>query len=81
MLMLGNLIRESGVTDRYVGTLSNYFLIILTLLIGLSVGANATSDRMLNFQTLIIITLGLIAFTFGTMVGSAVIAGILIIKL
>lgn len=76
MLMLGNLIRESGVTDRYVRTLSNHLLNILTLLIGLSIGATATADRILSPQTLLIIVLGLIAFGFGT-VGGIVIAKIL----
>jgi sodium ion-translocating decarboxylase beta subunit len=75
MLMLGNLIRESGVTDRYVRTLQNHLLNVLTLLIGISIGATATADRILNVSTLIIICLGLIAFAFGT------IGGVLIAKL
>lgn len=75
MLMLGNLIKESGVTDRYVRTLQNHLLNILTLLIGISIGATATAERILNVSTLLIITLGLIAFSFGT------IGGILIAKL
>lgn len=75
MLMLGNLIRESGVTERYVRTLQNHLLNILTLLIGVSVGATATAERILNFQTLLIIGMGLIAFSFGT------IGGVLIAKL
>lgn len=75
MLMLGNLIRESGVTDRYVRTLQNHLLNILTILIGISIGATATADRILNFNTLLIICLGLLAFAFGT------IGGVLIAKL
>lgn len=75
MLMLGNLIKESGVTERYVRTLQNHLLNILTLLIGISIGATATAERILNFQTLLIITLGLLAFSFGT------VGGILIAKL
>jgi oxaloacetate decarboxylase beta subunit len=75
MLMLGNLIRESGVTERYVRTLQNDLLNILTLLIGISVGATATADRILNPQTLLIICLGLFAFSFGT------VGGVLIAKL
>lgn len=75
MLMLGNLIKESGVTDRYINTLQNHLLNVLTLLIGVSVGATATADRILNFNTILIIILGLIAFAFGT------IGGILIAKL
>jgi len=75
MLMLGNLIKESGVTDRYIGTLQNHLLNVLTLLIGLSIGATATADRILNFNTILIIVLGLIAFAFGT------VGGVLIAKL
>lgn len=75
MLMLGNLIRESGVTERYVRTLQNHLLNILTLLIGISIGATATADRILNFNTLLIICLGLFAFSFGT------VGGVLIAKL
>ncbi|NLI61352.1 MAG: sodium ion-translocating decarboxylase subunit beta [Clostridiales bacterium] len=75
MLMLGNLIRESGVTERYVRTLQNHLLNVLTLLIGISIGATATAERILNFKTLVIICLGLIAFAFGT------IGGILVAKL
>jgi len=75
MFMLGNLIRESGVTGRYIHTLQNDFLNILTILISVSIGASATADRFLTPQTLIIIFLGLIAFSFGT------VGGILIAKL
>ncbi len=76
MLMLGNLIRESGVADRYVRTLQNHLLNVLTLLIGLSIGATATAERILNFETLLIIALGLMAFAFGT-VGGITIAKLL----
>lgn len=75
MLMLGNIIKESGVTERYIRTLQNHLLNVLTLLIGISIGATATAERILNFNTLIIIILGLTAFAFGT------IGGILIAKL
>lgn len=75
MLMLGNLIRESGVTERYVRTLQNHLLNILTLLIGVSIGATATAERILNPDTIMIIVLGLLAFSFGT------IGGVLIAKL
>ena len=75
MLMLGNLIKESGVTDRFVRSLQSDALNILTLLIGLSIGATASADKMLNFQTLFIIFLGLLAFCFGT------VGGILVAKL
>ena len=75
MLMLGNLIKESGVTKRYVRTLQNDVLNILTLLVGLSIGSSATADRFLTSTTLIIIACGLLAFVFGT------VGGILIAKL
>lgn len=75
MLMLGNIIKESGVAERYVRTLQNHLLNILTLLIGISIGATATADRILNPETLLIIALGLMAFSFGT------VGGVLIAKL
>lgn len=75
MLMLGNLIKESGVAERYVRTLQNHLLNILTLLIGISIGATATAERILNPETLLIIALGLLAFSFGT------VGGVLIAKL
>ena len=76
MLMLGNLIRESGVTDRLARALQNDMLSILTMLIGISIGATATAERMLNFETILIILLGLVAFAFGT-VGGMLIAKLL----
>jgi len=75
MLMLGNLIKESGVAERYVRTLQNDLLNVLTLLIGVSIGATATASRMLNLRTILIICLGLFAFCLGT------VGGVLIAKL
>lgn len=75
MFMLGNLIRESGVTGRYIGTLQNALLNILTLLVALSIGASATADRFLTTTTIIVVILGLFAFAVGT------IGGVLIAKL
>ena len=75
MFMLGNLIRESGATGRYLETLQNALLNILTLLVAISIGASATADRFLTPTTLIVIFLGLTAFVFGT------VGGILIAKL
>jgi oxaloacetate decarboxylase beta subunit len=69
MLMLGNLIKESGVTERYVRTLQNDLLNILTILVGVSIGASASAERFLQPDTLLIIFIGLIAFTFGTIGG------------
>ena len=76
MLMLGNLIRESGVTERYIETLQKGLLNILTLLVAVSIGSSATADRFLTAQTLFVVFLGLIAFIFGT-VGGILIAKIL----
>lgn len=75
MLMLGNLIRESGVTNRLARALQSDALSILTMLIGVSIGASASAERVLSFQTILVIVLGLIAFCFGT------IGGVLIAKL
>ena len=75
MLMLGNLIRESGVTDRFVETLQKPLLNLLTMLVAASIGASATADRFLTPTTLFVVFLGLVAFIFGT------IGGILIAKL
>jgi len=69
MLMLGNLIRESGVTERYVETLQKGALNILTLLVAVSIGASATADRFLTPKTLFVVFLGLVAFIFGTFGG------------
>ena len=69
MLMLGNILRESGVTQRFVPTLQNELLNILTLLVGISIGSSATADRFLRPDTMIIIFVGLLAFTFGTIGG------------
>jgi len=76
MLMLGNVIKESGVAIRYVRTLTNEALNILTLLIALSIGASATADRFLTPKTLIILFCGFVAFIFGT-IGAVLIAKLL----
>lgn len=69
MLMLGNLLRESGVVDRISKTAQNELLNIVTIFLGVSVGATASADRFLTGRTLGIIVLGLIAFSFGTVGG------------
>ena len=76
MLMLGNLIKESGVVERYLPTLQTALLNVLTILIGLAIGSTATADRMLNPKTIMVICLGLLAFAFGT-VGGVLVAKIL----
>ncbi len=65
-LMLGNLFRESGVVDRLNKTAQNELMNIVTIFLGISVGATATAKNFLNFQTLSILALGVIAFGLGT---------------
>lgn len=66
MLMLGNLLKESGVTERLTNTAKNELINIITIFLGVSVGATATAEKFLTAQTLGIIALGLVAFSFGT---------------
>ena len=66
MLMLGNLFRESGLTDRLSDTAQNALCNIVTILLGLSVGASAVAETFLTKQTLFILLLGVIAFAMGT---------------
>lgn len=66
MLMLGNILRESGVTERIAKTAQNELLNIITIFLGVSVGATANAERFLTGRTLGIVVLGLIAFSFGT---------------
>ena len=65
-LMLGNLLRESGVTERLNKTAQNELMNIVTIFLGTSVGATATAANFLNPQTLKIIVLGVVAFGLGT---------------
>ena len=65
-LMLGNLLRESGVTERLAKTAQNELMNIVVILLGISVGATATADNFLTLQTICIIILGIIAFAGGT---------------
>ena len=69
MLMLGNLFRESGVVDRLVKTAQNELMNIVTIMLGVTVGATATAANFLSIETLAIILLGLIAFSIGTASG------------
>ena len=68
-LMLGNLFRETGVTGRLSDTAQNALINILTIFLGVSVGATANAERFLQPQTLLIIVLGLTAFATGTASG------------
>ena len=66
MLMLGNLFKESGVVPRLTNTAKNELINIITILLGLLVGTKATADVFLNVQTLLILLIGVVAFSFGT---------------
>jgi sodium ion-translocating decarboxylase beta subunit len=66
MLMLGNLFRESGVVDRLSKTAQNELINIVTIFLGLTVGATASAESFLTWQTISIILLGLVAFSGGT---------------
>lgn len=69
MLMYGNLMRESGVVARLSDTAQNALCNIVTILLGLSVGATANGTIFLRTQTLAIIAMGLTAFAFSTVGG------------
>ncbi|NMB30405.1 MAG: sodium ion-translocating decarboxylase subunit beta [Clostridiales bacterium] len=79
MLMLGNLFRESGVVDRLVKTAQNELMNIITICLGISVGATATAANFLSPKTLGIVAIGLTAFAIGT--ASGVLFGKLMCKL
>ena len=66
MLMFGNLIRESGVTDRLKKTAGGALIDIVTIFLGISVGATMEADRFLDTQTLMVFALGAVAFVFST---------------
>lgn len=66
MLMLGNLMRECGVVERLSKTVQNELCNIVTIFLGLSVGATASADTFLQWDTIKIIGLGLIAFAIAT---------------
>jgi oxaloacetate decarboxylase beta subunit len=69
MLMLGNLLRVSGVTERLSKTAQNELMNIVTIMLGVCVGATAKADTFLDPKTLYIILLGLCAFAFATLAG------------
>ena len=79
MLMLGNLFRESGVVRQLTDTASNALMYIVVILLGTSVGATTSAEAFLNWDTLKIVALGLIAFAFGT--ASGVLFGKLMCKM
>lgn len=69
MLMLGNLFKESGVCDRLVKTAQNELMNIITIFLGISVGATTTADKIINVEFGKVILLGVVAFCVGTAAG------------
>lgn len=69
MLMLGNLFKESGVVERIAKTAQNELMNIITIFLGTTVGATASGQNFLTFDTIKIIVLGLLAFCIGTAFG------------
>jgi len=72
-LMLGNLLRESGMVDRLAKSAENEISNVTTLLLGVTVGATMTTEQFLNLSTLLVFALGLFAFVVG--LSSGLIAG------
>lgn len=70
MLMLGNLLKESGRTERIAKAAQNELMNIVTILLGLSVGATTSAKSFWKFDTFLIVGLGLLAFAFGTAGGT-----------
>ena len=77
-LMLGNLIKESGVVPKITDALANSLMYIITILLGVCVGATATAERFLDLKTLEIFALGICAFAVAT--ASGVLAGKIMCK-
>jgi len=69
MLMLGNLFKESGVVRQLTETASNAMMYIVVIFLGTSVGATTSAEAFLNWSTIKIVILGLVAFAFGTFAG------------
>ncbi len=69
MLMFGNLLKESGRTERIAKAAQNELMNIVTILLGVSVGATTSAQTFFKWQTLLIIALGLVAFSCGTAFG------------
>ena len=73
-LMLGNIARECGVTERLSKTMQNELCNIVTIMLGITVGATATAATFLSFKTILIVVLGVVAFSFSTA------GGVLLVK-
>jgi oxaloacetate decarboxylase beta subunit len=69
MLFFGNLLRESGVTERLADTARGAFVDSVTIVLGVCVGAGATAERFLRPESLLIFLLGLVAFSVATAAG------------
>ena len=69
MLMLGNLFREAGVVERLSKTAQNELINIVTIFLAISVGSQMSAEEFLSVNTLLIIVLGLVAFSIGTAAG------------
>ena len=69
MLMLGNFLRECGVTERLSKAAQNEIINVVTILLGTSVGISMTGERFLQFETLKILALGIVAFSISTASG------------
>ncbi|MBR5773138.1 MAG: sodium ion-translocating decarboxylase subunit beta, partial [Clostridia bacterium] len=68
-LMLGNLFKECGVTERLSDTAQNALINIVTIMLGVTVGATANGQDFIQLKTIKIVILGLVAFAFSTMGG------------
>lgn len=69
MLMLGNLMKECGVTERLAKTAAGPFMNVIIIILTVAIGGTMAGDKFLNLETLMIVVLGLIAFVFGTASG------------
>ncbi len=69
MLMFGNILKESGVCERLVDTAQNALMNIVTIFLGISVGATTTYDNVWNIQFIFVLFLGAVAFSLGTACG------------
>lgn len=69
MFMLGNLFKESGVVDRLSDTAQNALINIITIMLGVTIGATTNGEMFLQVQTIVIVALGLVAFSLSTVGG------------
>lgn len=69
MLMLGNLLKESGRTERIAKAAQNELMNIITIMLGVSVGATTSASSFLKWNTIKIVALGFVAFALGTAMG------------